>query len=302
MTQNIAAISGTSVSASAAWAPRSTSTPIAANVVTTIAASTQIVDPVLRTRKLYSSAKVIQIRWNGTASQCSKIRIPARPRIHSTIQARSIQPSQDRSRSKSGTRVCRPCQARTLAGAASGRLASGSESVSCTTYRLDQLEPQLGPQPANADVDYIRARIKVNAPHRGQERSLRHRLAGVLYELTQQHDLEPGQRYRADASVSLHAAQVEDQMAGPDHVAGRVLVTKLNPDPGKQFVQRERFGEVILRAGVKASHLRRHVRQAGQHEDRLLRALRPQLPQYLAAVCERHHQIKDHELVVASQR
>src|SRR5262249_18833621 len=153
------------------------------------------------------------------------------------------QPSQARNRSKSGAWTCGPGQSRTLAAALSRKLASRSESVSRTTHRLDQLESQLGPQPANADVDDVRAGIKIDAPHRCQQCSLRHRLAGVLHELTQKHDLEPGQRYRADSGVSLHTAQVEDQMAGPDQVAGRVLIAQLNPDPGEQLVQRERLGE-----------------------------------------------------------
>src|SRR5580693_3072957 len=233
MTQTMAAIRGTSVSSAGESAPRRTSNPMAAKVVPAMAASTHKVAPVVRTRKLYSSAKETQIKWKGMASHRSKSRMPASPSIHSTTHARSIQLIQASSCSRSrvpkrkaGRRgACHRSTAdRTTghrswpAGGGSGRAASGSESISCTAHRLDQVEAELGPEPAHADVDHVRARVEVQAPYRGQQRVLSHGLARVLHQLAEQHDLKPGQRHRTDPCVGLHPAEVQHQVADPDQV------------------------------------------------------------------------------------
>ena len=99
-------------------------------------------------------------------------------------------------------------------------------------------------------------------------------------------------------------------MPGPDDIARRlglgavmlaVLGPQLHPHPGEQLVERERLGEVVLRARVQAQHLGRHVGQAGQHQDRLLGTLRAEPDQDLAAVGLRHDQIEDHQVVIAGQ-
>src|SRR5580658_5635246 len=198
-----------------------TSTLIAANVVTTMAASTHSVDLVWRMRKLYSSANVIQIRWNGMASQRSKITIPARPRIHSSTQARSSQPGQDCQPSLAppdacaGPKIPAGCQ-RVACGPAAGCPISlraarplRGQPVTRTTHRLNQVEPELGPQPPDADIHDVRSRVEVDAPHGGQQLVLRDRLAGMFHELSQEHYFQPGQRYRAATAVCLQAAEVE---------------------------------------------------------------------------------------------
>src|ERR1022692_3195853 len=91
ISQNMAAISGTSFSSSTVWAPRQTSQPMAANVVTTTTPSTHRVGLMAQTRKPYSSVRLIQMKWNGTVSQCAKITIDARLIREKTNQAASTQ-------------------------------------------------------------------------------------------------------------------------------------------------------------------------------------------------------------------
>src|SRR5215469_9115958 len=282
MTQNKAAISGTSVSSSGGWVPRSTSAPIAAKVVAHIAIMCQNVRLALRTRKLYSSAKVIQIRWNGIDSQRWNSSMPPRPRNHSRTQVRFTQPAHERTPSRSG-RVT--TQRSTPMRSVSAGLRS--ESIPCTAHRLDQLETKLGPQPPDAHVDDVRSRVEIDAPHRGQQRALGDRLAGVIHQRPQQQNLEPGQRHRPEPGVCLHPAEVESQPPGSDNVASRLVAwlligPQLHAHSGQQLVQGERLGQVVLGARIEQIDLGGDVGQARQDEDALVGPKTPKLPEHLA--------------------
>ena len=88
---------------------------------------------------------------------------------------------------------------RTAAGAAGA--AGGAHSppaqprhklIALTPHRLDQFEPELGADPPDAHVDHVRSRVEVVAPDRGEQLALGDRLPGVLRELAQQQELQPG--------------------------------------------------------------------------------------------------------------
>src|SRR5580700_7572914 len=190
---------------------------MAANVVAIIAARTHRVGLVFLIRKLYRSANAIQIRWNGIASHRSKMTIPARPRIQSTIQAMSSHPAQlsrpPASAAGAGNTAAAALSSPPSVARRSGPAVplarwptlarSGSEPITRTAHRFDQVEPELGPQPPDADVHHIRSGVEIDAPYRRQQLVLGDRLARMLHELPEHHDLQPRQRHRARPGVGL---------------------------------------------------------------------------------------------------
>src|SRR5262244_1765903 len=99
---------------------------------------------------------------------------------------------------------------------------SGGEPIALTTHRLDQVEAELGAQPPHADVDYVRARVEVVSPYRGEQLALADRLPGVLHQLPEQQELKPGQGHWAVAYVRLQPAHVQHEVAGLEYLVGRV--------------------------------------------------------------------------------
>jgi hypothetical protein len=142
-------------------------------------------------------------------------------------------------------------------------------------------------------------------------------VAGVLGQLPQQQELQPGQRDGAAAGVGDQAAHVQGQAASPDGltravghpvrgdtvrgdtVRGGSPRPDPQPDPGQQLGQRERLGQVVLRAALQARHLGGHVGQAGQHEDGLVRAGGQHPLQDLVPLHPGHDQIQDDQVVAA---
>src|SRR6516165_480978 len=165
---------------------------MAVNVVTMTTASTHRVGLIDQTRKPYSSVRLIQMKWNGTVSQCEKTVIATRLATEKATHAKSTQANGHRSRGPDRGQ-CSPggrCGQCSLAGTRSvaaswcrrpAGTASGGKPVALTTHRLDQFEAELGAQPAHADVHHVRARIEVVSPDRGEQLALAHRLARVLH-------------------------------------------------------------------------------------------------------------------------
>ena len=75
-----------------------------------------------------------------------------------------------------------------------------------------------------------------------------------------------------------------------------------DPDPGQQLGQRERLGQVVLRAALQAVDLGRHVRHARQDDDRLARVRAQQPAEHLPAVQIRHYQVQDDKVVMSAER
>src|SRR5579859_7315690 len=130
-------------------------------------ASTQAVGRVGQTRNPYSSVRLIQMKWNGTVSQCEKITIAARLATEKPAQATSTQASRPRKRGqcspggRCGQRVCHGHDGGPAWPGGPGRGRSGCELITLTTHRLDQFKAQLGPEPPDAHVHHVRARVEV---------------------------------------------------------------------------------------------------------------------------------------------
>src|ERR1700761_8781157 len=104
----------------------------------------------------------------------------------------------------------------------------GRKLVTDTTHRPDQFEAKFGPEPPDADVDHVGARVEVVAPDQLEQLILRHRLAGMLHELPEQQELQAGQRHRALPRIGLHPAHLPAPLPRPPEL---VVVIAAPPDP-----------------------------------------------------------------------
>src|SRR5690242_6724809 len=121
------------------------------------------------------------MKWKGTVSQCEKITIAARLTTENAAQATSTQANGQCTRGRwtgqrsPGGRCGHRMAARRGNGSLGERTASrscgarrarpgrclGSEPISLTAHRLDQVEAELGPQPPHADVHHVGAGVEV---------------------------------------------------------------------------------------------------------------------------------------------
>src|SRR5580693_9401450 len=198
------------------------------------------------------------MKWNGIVSQYANqyiaTRLSAEKTAHPMSSARGLY----------GQRSATRRAAARLAVARRFLLAApwlpGDELIAFTPHRLDQVEAEFGPQPPDAYVHHVGARVEVIAPDGGEQRFLGDGLADVLGELTQQQELQAGQRHRALADVGDQPSDVEGHMPCLDHLSSRAgefgapcrigrlwpgvrvhvrLAAQLHADPGQQFGERE---------------------------------------------------------------
>src|SRR4249920_3052254 len=144
------------------------------------------------------------MKWNGTVSQLEKTTMATRLASEKTTHATSSQANGHRSgswrcgqcrpagrcgqcrpeerreaprpESSTGSRPTRSTvrsTARSWCGRPPGTTSAG-ELVALTTHRLDQVEPELGAQPPDADVHHVRARVEVVSPDRGEQLAFAH--------------------------------------------------------------------------------------------------------------------------------
>src|SRR5262245_3665629 len=122
------------------------------------------------------------MKWNGTVSQCEKMTIAARLATEKAAQATSTQATGPWNRGRCsgqrspggrcGQRMCRGHAGSQPWAVCRERWPSARKPVSLTAHRFDQLEAQLGPQPSDAHVHHVRARVEVVAPDRGEQPAL----------------------------------------------------------------------------------------------------------------------------------
>ena len=117
--------------------------------------------------------------------------------------------------------------------------------------------------------------------------------------------LELARREPHLASVALHAAgaQVDPHAAGLEHrglaLAGR---PQLRAHPGEQLLERERLGDVVVRATVEPFDALFDRRLRGHHDHRQLGSASANRVEHLEPGAAREHQVEQHERIVAGQR
>src|SRR5208282_5412888 len=190
MAQNMAAISGTSVSSAPGSAPRATSAPMAAAVVAMTTPSTHSVGLGAQVRNPYTSVKLIQMTWKGMVSQPGNVRIAIRLMTEKATHPASSSTGRKGQSSLMANRpsplsrtVNRPSPDRRGPARPEWPASVAGELIAFTAHRLDQVESELRPQPPDTHVDDIRARVEVVSPHGRQQLPLGHRLAGMFRQL-----------------------------------------------------------------------------------------------------------------------
>src|SRR5437870_5000747 len=147
----------------------------AAPVNAMMPARSQSVGPVLHTRNPYSSVTLTQMKWKGTVSHSASSSIAARFANANRNHAASIRVKRCLGHSRS----------------------DAIDAIPLPADGLDEVGAELGPEPAHVDVDDVRARVEVIAPHRGQQPLLRHRLARLVDQLLEQEELTLRQQHRS---------------------------------------------------------------------------------------------------------
>src|ERR1700733_9906846 len=176
------------------------------------------------------SVRLAQMRWKGMVSQLGNMSMRSRLARAKIVHTVSI------TRAGYG----QPRRGSFLASS------PGHELIALTPHGLDQVEAQLGAEAADAHVNDVGPRVELVAPDGGEQLALGDRVPRVLRELAQQQELEPGEMHRAVADVRHQPGHVEGDLAGPDDLAAQP-----DPDPGEQFGEGERLGQVVLGAAFE---------------------------------------------------
>src|SRR5438093_1261415 len=240
MAKNIDAMSGTSVISSSGWEWLAMSMPMNRDVANMTAASVASVELIFQTRNPYRIVTLTQMKWKGTVSHDGKRTIATRFATANRPHAMSIQywrsgqslPSVD------------------------------IEAVPLSPNGLDEVGAELRPQTAHIDVDHVRLRIEVEAPHGSEQPLLRHGSAGVPHQLAQEQELPLRQRDGAGAEVGRAPDQVQSEAAGGDGDRRRPGdPPEARPHPCQELLEREGLGQVVLGSQLEDAHLRGRVRQ-----------------------------------------
>src|SRR6266536_4581280 len=178
------------------------------------------------------------MKWKGTVSQVAKTNIATRLARAKTTHATSTHASAD----------------------GQARRSSGVNAISLSASGGDDVGADLGPETSNAHVDHVRRWIEPEAPDGLQQLLLADRRPGMAHQLLEQQELPFGERDRSPSRVDLPAEHVETQPPRLE-VSRQVAVGVAQPrvDPGEQFRERERFGQVVLGAELETVDLRPEV-------------------------------------------
>src|SRR5208337_3412049 len=144
--------------------------------------------------------------------------------------------------------VARKSLARAVTNHVSGS-AHGAEQ------RRVEVPVDLGPEPRHVDVDDVGLRIEMVVPDMFEQHGPGDDLAGVLHQVFQQAELARLQHDLLAAAGHLVGEAVEREVADPVHcLFGRPggAAARQGLDPGEQFGECVRLGEIVVAAGPEA--------------------------------------------------
>src|SRR5947208_4502998 len=189
--------------------------------------------------------------------------------------------------------------------APSSRRYLGSKPVPHVTDGLDRSRPELLPQPADADIDDVRARVEVIAPDIGEQLLAADDLAAMAYEVVEQPELAVGQVGRRVARASAPPREIELERTGPQDallLLARPGGAQVHPYAGEQLVERERLRQVVARPELEAAQLRAEIGARGEDQHRQGGIAPRQLSQHRQPVESRQEEIEDDEVIAAAAR
>ena len=166
--------------------------------------------------------------------------------------------------------------------------------------------PELAPQIADVDVDDVRRRVVVVAPHRAQD-LLRGQSTWPAWCHEVGEQVELGRRSAAPDGRSLRTARVSRSISTPARrrVRRRRLTRRaqLCADPGLELGERERLDEIVDRAGVEpADAVLDLARGRSARSPATRAAASASSPQHLHPARAREHQVEHDEVDVLAER
>src|SRR3954466_15830411 len=181
------------------------------------------------------------------------------------------------------------------------------EAIAGAAHRLELRDAEravdLVAQVADVDVDDVRAVLVVVVPGVLEQLVAREDLAGVAHERLQELELLGRQVYLAVAPPDPAGGGVELQVADLEH--RRALdraATGEGAQARQQLGERERLGEIVVRAGVETRHAVLDRVARGQHDHRGPDPFLTQPLARLEAVDARQHHVQDDRVVPGGVR
>src|SRR5438552_7654494 len=123
-----------------------------------------------------------------------------------------------------------------------------SESITAMPHRLDgSVLAELLPEPPDADLDDVRARIEVVAPDVREQPFPAHDLAFVEHQVVEEPELAVRELRDEVSEAGLPAREVERERPRPDNASVLPVraTPELGPDARHELVERERLREVV---------------------------------------------------------
>src|SRR4249920_882446 len=233
------------------------------------------------------------MKWKGIVSQLGRASIAARFAAVKTSQATSTHDSPR-------VHLGRCVESLDLINLALGR---GREPVAAVSHRLDRrLRAELLPEPPDAHVDDVRARVEVVAPDIREQPLATHHFALVQNEVVQEAELAVRELGDHVAEASLAACEVERQCpcAHDRPAVARARASELSPDTREKLVERERLRDVVTGAEPETTELCLQVGSGGDDHDRELGPLALKLAQHGKPIALRQQEVQDDKVVVPS--
>jgi hypothetical protein len=154
-------------------------------------------------------------------------------------------------------------------------------------------------QPAHQHVNDVGLRIEAVFPHVRQNHRLRHDAAGVANQVFEQRELPRPQVQRFPSAGDAPRQQIQHQVLNRQRRrfrrAGRATNQRL--DPGQQFGECERFGEVVVAASLKAADAVVHASSSAENQDRRRDTAAPQLLDDRQSITLGEHHVHDGDVV-----
>ena len=157
---------------------------------------------------------------------------------------------------------------------------------------------QLAPQGGDVDVERLGRAVPVLVPHFVHDALARHRAPDFRRQQHEQIELARSQRELARPGPRPAGRDVDLDVTGRQHLDGRLAPRGAAgaPGPREQFREPERFGDVVVGAGVQPDDDVRFLLARGEHDDRRGRCARSELPAEVDTVGVGEPEVEEHQI------
>src|SRR5664279_4575548 len=188
-------------------------------------------------------------------------------------------------------------------GAGSVCSGGGLEDITEAPHRVDHRFPSgvdLLPQVRDVQLDDVRLPTEIVVPHPVQDLRLGHHPLRVAHEEAQQFEFGRGEADQVVAPAHLAGVLVEHQVANHDghRVGGQreVRTTQQGPQSQHEFLDGERFGDVVVAAGGQPGDAIADVVAGRQEQHGHPLDVRAEPAEHLEAVDVRQHDVQHHQV------